>query len=166
VVVRIPQRGHRDYRRKSGPVLANLGQLVDVLDAARRLEHEGVKARRDRYAELVSQRGGALDHFVVVVKRSRRDPIDHVRCLVAQHALGARVEDLDDPHRVGGDTREIRTVEDRVLQRGGPDLGFSRLAVAPAMAMARARGRLIDSGHGSECPVLTLAAVEEWCPAG
>jgi len=35
---------------------------------------------------------------------------------VAQHPLGADVEDLDDAPRVGGDAREVGAVEDRALQ--------------------------------------------------
>ena len=45
-----------------------------------------------------------------------RDLVHHVGGRVAQHALGADVEDLDDALRVGGDAREVGAVEDRALQ--------------------------------------------------
>src|SRR6185503_6354432 len=49
----------------------------------------------------------------------RRDLVRHLGGRVAQHPLGADVEDLDDALGVGGDAREVRAVEDRALQRAG-----------------------------------------------
>jgi hypothetical protein len=45
-----------------------------------------------------------------------RDLVHHLGGRVAQHALGADVEDLDDALGVGGDAREVGAVEDRALQ--------------------------------------------------
>jgi hypothetical protein len=47
----------------------------------------------------------------------RRDLVHHLGRHVAQHPLGADVEDLDDAPGVGGDAREVGAVENRVLQR-------------------------------------------------
>ena len=49
-VLRVAQRRDRHDRREAAAVLADVGQLVDVLDAARGLEHQGLEARRDRRA--------------------------------------------------------------------------------------------------------------------
>ena len=48
-----------------------------------------------------------------------RDRVDHLAGGVAQHPLGADVEDLDDALGVGGDARKIGAVEDRALQCAG-----------------------------------------------
>ena len=71
-------------------------------------------------AELGAQRLGARDHFLRIGNVGRGDLVHHVGGRVAQHALGADVEDLDDALRVGGDAREVGAVENRVLQ--GPRL--------------------------------------------
>src|SRR5438309_9280104 len=47
-------------------------------------------------------------------------PIYHVGGRVAQHALGADVEDLNDALLVSGDAREVGAVKDRALE--GPCL--------------------------------------------
>ena len=59
---------------------------------------------------------GARDHFLRIGDIGRRDLVHHVGGGVAQHPLGADVEDLDDTLLVGGDAREVGAVEDRVLQ--------------------------------------------------
>ena len=102
---------------KAAAVLADVGQLVDVFDAARRLEHQRLEAGRDRRAELEAERLGARDQFLRVGNVGRRDLVHHVGGGVAEHPLGADVEDLDDALGVGGDAREIGAVEDRALQR-------------------------------------------------
>ena len=119
-VLRVAQRRDRHHRREAAAVLADVGQLVDVLDPARGLEHQGLEARRDRGAELDAQRLGARDHFLRIGNVGRRDLVHHLGGRVAQHPLGADVEDLDDALRVGGDAREVGAVEDRALQ--GPRL--------------------------------------------
>src|SRR6187397_496892 len=53
--------------------------------------------------------------------------VHHFRGRVAQHPLGADVEDLNDAVRVGGDAREIHAVENRGLQ--GPR--FTQRFLAP-----------------------------------
>jgi hypothetical protein len=60
---------------------------------------------------------GARDHFLRIGDVGRRDLVHHLGRGIAQHALGADVEDLDDALGVGGDAREVGAVEDRVLQR-------------------------------------------------
>ena len=119
-VLRVAQRRDGHHRREPAPVLADVGQLVDVLDPARGLEHQRLEARRNRGAELDAQRFGAHDHFLRIGNVGRRDLVHHVGGRVAQHALGADVEDLNDALRVGGDTREVGAVENRALQ--GPRL--------------------------------------------
>ena len=47
-VLRVAQRRDRHDRREAAAVLADVGQLVDVLDAARGLEDQGLEARRNR----------------------------------------------------------------------------------------------------------------------
>ncbi len=113
----VAQRRDRHDRRKAAAILADVGQLVDVLDAARGLEHQRLEARRDRGAEFGAQRLGARDHFLRIGNIGRRDLVHHVGGRVAQHALGADVEDLNDAFLVGGDAREVGAVENRVLQR-------------------------------------------------
>ena len=56
VIVDVAQRGDRDDGREAAAVLADVSQLVDVLDAARGLEHQRLEARRDRRLQLGAQR--------------------------------------------------------------------------------------------------------------
>ena len=70
--------------------------------------------------ELDAQRLRARDHFLRIGDVGRRDLVHHLRGRVAQHPLGADIEDLDDALRVRGDAREVGAVEDRALQ--GPGL--------------------------------------------
>ncbi len=112
-VVGVAQRGDRHDRREAAAVLADVGQLVDVLDAARGLEYQGLEARGDRGAQFDAQRLGARDHFLRVGDVGRGDLVHHVGGRVAQHPLGADVEDLDDALGVGGDAGEIGAVENR-----------------------------------------------------
>ncbi len=115
-VLRVAQRRDRHHRREAAAVLADVGQLVDVLDPARGLEHQRLEAGRDRRAELDAERLGARDHFLRIGDVGRRDLVHHLGGRVAQHPLGADVEDLDDALGVGGDAREVGAVEDRALQ--------------------------------------------------
>ena len=78
-------------------------------------------------AEFEAQRGGARDHFLAVVKIGGRDPVDHLSGRIAQHPLGADVEDLDDALRVGGDARKVGTVENGALQRARLEQRLFRL---------------------------------------
>ena len=64
LVLRVAQRRDRDDGREAAAVLADVGQLVDVLDAARGLEHQRLEARRDRRVELEAQRRGARDQLL------------------------------------------------------------------------------------------------------
>ena len=91
-VLRVAQRRDRHHRRKPAAVLADVGQLVDVFDPARGLEHQGLKARRNRGSEFEAQRLGARDHFLRIGNVGRRDLVHHFGGRVAQHALGADIE--------------------------------------------------------------------------
>ena len=77
------------------------------------------KPGRDRRPELDAQRLGARDHFLRIGDVGRRDLVHHLGGRVAEHPLGADVEDLDDALGVGGDAREVGAVEDRALQGAG-----------------------------------------------
>ena len=116
-VLLVAQRRDRHHRGEPAPVLAEVGELVVVLDPVRRLEHEGLETGRNRRGELHAQRRGARDDFIGVGNVGRREPVHHVGGGVAQHPLGADVEDLDDALSVGGDAREAGAAEDGSLQR-------------------------------------------------
>ena len=122
--LRIAQCRDRDDRREAAAVLADVGQLVDVLDAARGLEHQRLEARRDRRLQLGAQCLGPRDHFLRIGDVGRRDPVHHLGGRIAQHPLGADVEDLDHALGVGGDAREIRAIEDGALQGSRLEQGF------------------------------------------
>ncbi len=142
-VLRVAQRRDRHHRREPAPILADVGQLVDVLDPARGLEHQGLEARRDRGSELDAQRLGARDHFLRIGNIGRRDLVHHFGGRVAQHPLGADIEDLNDALRVGGDAREVGAVEDRALQ--GPRLE-QRLFRLLARGVVGADQQIADDG--------------------
>ena len=120
VAVVVAQRRDRHDGRKAAAILADVGQLIDVLDPARSLEGQRLEARRDGGGELEAQRLRARHHFLRIVDVAGVDPVHDFGGRVAQHALGADVEQLDDALLVGGDDREIGAGEDRVLQ--GPRL--------------------------------------------
>jgi hypothetical protein len=134
-VARVAERRHRHDGREATAVLADVGELVDVLDAARGLEHQRLEARGDARAELHAQRLGARDHLLRVGDVRRGDPVHDLLRGVAEHALGADVEDLDDARRIGGDAGEVRAVEDGTLQRAGGQQGFGPPGLAAAAAI-------------------------------
>jgi hypothetical protein len=146
-VLRVAQRRDRHHGREAAPVLADIGQLVDIFDPARRFEHQGLEARRNRGAELDAERLGARDHFLRIGNVGRRNLVHHLGGRVAQHPFGADVEDLDDALCVGGDARKVCAVEDRTLQ--GPRLQ-QRLCAADVGVDFR-RGRAFRGcRHGSQ----------------
>jgi hypothetical protein len=114
-VLIVPQRRHRHDRRKPAAVLANVGQLVDILDATRGLEHQCLEARRDWGAEFHAQRLRARDYFMRIGDVGGCDGVHDVGGRVAEHPLGADIEDLDDALRVGRDAREVGAVENGAL---------------------------------------------------
>src|ERR1700680_4555216 len=59
-VLRVAQGGDRHDRREAAAILADIGQLVDVLDAAGGLEHQRLEAGRDRRGELDAPRLGQI----------------------------------------------------------------------------------------------------------
>ena len=95
-------------------------------------------------AEFDAQCLGARDHFLRIGNVGRGDLVQDVGGRVAQHALGADIEYLNDALLVGGDTREVGAVENRVLQ--GP--GFKQGLLAPDLgdAFRRASGGLRMAG--------------------
>ena len=133
--VLVAQGRHRHHRRKAAAVLPDIGQFVDVLNAARGLEHQGLEARRDRGAEFGAECSGAGDQLLRVGNIGRGDPVQHLVGGIAQHAFRADVEDLDNALGIGGDTREIGAVENRALQ--GPRLSSASSACLRAVISRR-----------------------------
>ena len=119
VAVVVAQRRDRHDGRKAAAILADVGEFVDVLDPARRLEGQRLEARGDRGRELDAQRLGSCLHFLRIVDVAGVDLVDDLGGKVAQHAFGADIEELDDAFFVGGDDREIGARENGVLQRAG-----------------------------------------------
>ena len=102
--------------------------------------------------ELEAQRLGARDHFLRIGDVGRGDLVHHVGGRVAQHALGADIEDLNDAFLVGGDAREVGAVENRVLQ--GPRFEQSLFAADLGDDIHRAVGILGEGRrHQSVCHV-------------
>src|SRR5665213_2293545 len=122
-VLRVAQCGDGHHRREPAPILADVGQFVDILDAARGLEDQRLEAWCDRGCELDAQRLGTRDQLLRIGNVSRRDLVHHFGSRVAKHPLGADVEDLDDTLRVGGDAGEVGAVENRALQGPRLELG-------------------------------------------
>ena len=78
-VLRVAQRRDRHHRREPAPILADIGQLVDVFDPARGLEHQCLEAWRNRGAELHAERLGARDQFLRIGNVGRRDRVHRLR---------------------------------------------------------------------------------------
>ena len=144
VAVVVAQRRDRHDGRKAAAVLADIGQFVDVLDLARSFECQCLEAGRNRGRELEAQRLGARPHFLRIMNVARADPVDDLGGRVAQHALGADIEQLDDALLVGGDDREVGAGQDRVLQRPG-----LQQCIAPSASTARAASSASPAGAGS-----------------
>ena len=115
-VLRVAQGGDRDDRREAAAVLADVGQFVDVLDAAGGLEDQGLEAGCNRRGQLDAQGLGARDHLLRIGNFGRGYLVDDIGGGVTQHALGPDIEDLNDALGVGGDAGEVGAVEDRALQ--------------------------------------------------
>ena len=128
-------------------VFAEVGQLVDVLDATRGLEHQGLEAGRDGGGELGAQRLGAQHDLVRIGDIGRGDAVEHIRRRVAQHALGADVEDLDHTALVGGDAGEVGAVEDGGLQRAS----LQQVALAPRLGSTHGFNRRAARGRHRTC---------------
>jgi hypothetical protein len=120
----VAQRGDRNDRRKAAAVLADIGQLVDVLDAARRLEDQCFEPGSDRRRELGAQGLRARRHFLGIVDVAGADLVDDLGGLITEHSLGTDIEQLDDALFVGGDDREIGAGQNRVLQGSRLEQGF------------------------------------------
>src|ERR1700690_1575169 len=80
------------------------------------------------------------------------DLVHYLGGRVAQHPLGADVENLDNALRVGGDAGEVGAVEDRALQGPGLELGADEQVADDGVLRVAQRG---DGHHGGEsAPVL------------
>ena len=97
----VAQRRDRHDRRKAAAVLTDVGQLVNVFDAARSLEYQRLEARRNRRGQFETQRFGARNHFLRIGNVGGSDLVHHFDGRVAQHAFGADVEELNDAFFVG-----------------------------------------------------------------
>jgi hypothetical protein len=106
---------------------------IDVLDPAGSLESQRFEARLDGSVEFEAQCAGAGPDFLRIVDVARAELVHDFGGLVAQHLLGAGIEQLDDALLVGGDDRERGAGEDRVLQ-------CLRLRQAPAAPRLRGAG--------------------------
>ena len=115
----VAQRRDRHRGRKAAAVLADVGQLVHVFDAARCLEHQRLETRGDGDAQLAAQHHGARYHLQRIGDMGRCQQIHHVGGCITQHAFSAGVEQLDAAFFVGRDDREVGAVENGALQRGG-----------------------------------------------
>ena len=91
-----------------------------------------------------------------------RDLVHHVGGRVAQHALGADIEDLNDALRVGGDAGEVGAVENRVLQ--GPRFEQSLFAFGPRWRHPPCPQR--RSGWQSHNVALTCSNLRPACHPG
>jgi hypothetical protein len=110
--VGIAQGRDRDDGGEATAILAAVGELVDVLDAAGGFEDEGFESGSDGGAELQAEGGGAGDEFKFIGEVGGGDLVDDFGGGVAEHVFGADVEDLDDAVGVGGDGGEVGAVED------------------------------------------------------
>ncbi len=104
VTLRVVQGRDRHHCRKAAAILADIGQLVDVLDTTRCLEHQGLKAWLYLCFEIFAQLLCTCDYLLRIRHVSRCDLIYYFGCHVAQHLFGTDVEDLDNPIGVGCDT--------------------------------------------------------------
>ncbi len=122
----VAQGGDGDDGGKAAGVAADVGELVDVLDAAGGFEDEGFEAGGDGGAVLDAEGGGAGDEFELVGEVGGGDLVDDFGGGVAEHAFGADVEDLDDAVGVGGNGGEVGAAEDGALQGAGLQEGLVR----------------------------------------
>jgi len=113
------QRGDRNDGRQTAFVLTDVSQLVNVLDSPRRLEHKRLEARRDLDRILLAECGGPQAQFERVGDIGRGNLVDDIGGSEPQHQLGAGIEQLNNPHFVGGDDGEIGAVQYGLLQRAG-----------------------------------------------
>ncbi|MNN54579.1 hypothetical protein D3C81_1694020 [compost metagenome] len=103
LALRIAQGRHGDDGGETAAILADVGQFINVFDAARGLEHERFHAGRDDGVEFGTEGGCARDDFLRVRNTGRRQLVDHVARRITEHAFGAHVENLDYALRIGGD---------------------------------------------------------------
>ena len=106
------------------------------------LKDEGFEAGGDGGGEFEAEGFGARDDFLGVGNVGGGDVVDDFGGGVAEHALGAHVEELDDAFFVGGDAGEVGAVEDGVLEGSGFEEGGFAADFGDNV------GFLIGHGHG------------------
>ena len=111
----VAQRGNRHHGRKPTAVFTDIGQLVDVFNAARSLEHQRFETRRNGSAKLQGQHFGAGNDLVRVRNIGGCDLVHHIIGRVTEHMFGAHVENLNHTLGIGGNTGKIRAVENGAL---------------------------------------------------
>ena len=141
----VAQRRDGHDGRKAAAIFANVGQFVNVFDPARCLEHQSLKARGNGRFEFGAQRCRARDHFPRIGNVGRGDLVDNIGSRVAQHALGADIENLNYAFFVGGDAREVGAVENSILQ--GPGFEESLFLAHFRDNVYRARAVIVDGCH-------------------
>jgi hypothetical protein len=115
-VLCVAQRRDGHHRRGSGCRPCGCRSARRCLRSARGLEHQRLEAgvigvpssTLSALARAMTSCGSEMSAGVICVH--------HVGGGVAEHPLGADVEDLDDALRVGGDAREVGAVKDRTLK--------------------------------------------------
>ena len=112
----IAKRRDRDHCRKTAAIFTNIGQLVNVFDAARSFKYQGLETRRNRCGKFDAQSFRTGDHFRRIRNIGRRDLVHHIGSGIAEHALSTDVENLNDTFGVGGNARKIGTIENGALQ--------------------------------------------------
>ena len=113
----ITEVGDGNHCGKAAAILADVGQVVNVFDAAGSLQHQGLEPRCDLRSELDAERGDWRGDFLRVGDVGGGDLVGDFRGGVTEHALRTHVENLDDSLGVGGDAEEVGTVENGALQR-------------------------------------------------
>jgi hypothetical protein len=109
-VIIVTQRRDRDDRRKAAAVLADIGQFVDVFDPAEALKVNASKPGAIGSCQLEAQGQCPRLHFLRIMDVARVDLVHDLAGVIAQHALGADIEQLDDAFLVGGDDRKLGLV--------------------------------------------------------
>jgi hypothetical protein len=84
----------------------------------------------NRGSKFDTQLFGPHDDFLRVRNVGRSNLVHDIGGRIAQHALGADVENLDDTLGIGGDTGEVGAIENRTLQGSGLEKRLFRMLVS------------------------------------
>ena len=123
----IDHGGHRELHGQPRAVLADVGPLADIVPSPCPLDEGGESL--DPGAVLGRQLRRMRLDLLRVMNPDRR-PADHLPGCVAEHSLGARVEDGDQPLRVGRDDRNLGGGVEHGVE-SGVDLGELGLGPSP-----------------------------------